>query len=923
MNKMLESFISESRDNLEEASQCFLALERNPDDDTTMQNLFRAMHTIKGSSGLFELGPFTSLMHVAEDILDLSRGGQLSLTSSHIDILLDAMDQITAWIDELEATGELSSDAEQIAQPHIAALEAIRPTSSDTGTAQESSKTTPVNEQSLENLSEHVTNLPEADRYRVFTEHDSAVMVHYVPKQDCFFAGDDPLFTARNTPACEHLAMSALMPWNELCELDPYQCNLQFTILSTADLEAVLDHYRYVEDDITYAEIDLSDLVIPTGEWSDDTSLFQDLEPLLAEAIENQNWSDISNLLGPSLSLANPDTYQASCLRWMCAVSQKDAAEPELMEQLHRAYLTGEFESCAPANPMPIDSEVSDSEANEPEQATGSEQATLNTSTALTDVHITLLNAQIQMLDHATDSDAASRVQSVAHILGNILKESSLLASLEDISATSNPESLIQFINQVIQNEPALEGVPEELDSTPDPNDELDMAAIVRQEQSQRSDDTLALETEDKPQHVSEALVSQAPSQRQSEVTQAPTKTEKAETQKPPQVLKVDQQRIDLLMDLVGELVVAKNSLPYLAKKAEDEFNVRALAKEIKSQYAVINRLAEAMQSTMMQIRMVPVSTIFQRFPRLVRDLSRKLNKDIQLVLEGEQSEADKNVVENLADPLIHLVRNSLDHGFETADERQSTGKPSQGTLCLRAIPKDDQVIIEVSDDGRGMDPQKLKYSAYNKGIIDEAKLESMTDQEALYLIFAPGFSTAEQVSDLSGRGVGMDVVNGLIQQAGGRVTIQSELGKGTTIRLFLPLTMAVSRVMMIEVQEQCFGISMENIVETVKVPHSRLKRIKQGEAIILRDKVIPVISLHDLLGLPYVEPLEECPLLIMNLNGEDVALKVDQFHEGIDIVQKPLAGLMAQYNYYAGSALLGDGRVLLILNIKELLSCQ
>lgn len=913
MNKMLESFISESRDNLEEASQCFLALERNPDDDTTMQNLFRAMHTIKGSSGLFELGPFTSLMHVAEDILDLSRGGHLSLTSSHIDILLDAMDQITAWIDELEATGELGSDAEQIAQPHIAALEAIRPASADDVTVEDESNAGQATEQPLENLPEHIASLPEADRYRVFSEHDSAVMVHYVPKKDCFFAGDDPLFTARNTPACEHLAMSALMPWPELSELDPYQCNVQFTVLSTADLEAVLDHYRYVEDDITYAEIDLADLVFPTGEWSKDTSLFQDIEPLLAEAIEKQNWNDISNLLGPSLNLANPDTYQASCLRWMCAVTQKFAAEPRLIEQLHQAYLTGEF--VTPTNcldPMPVALE-----------AAGSQQTPPVANVGLTDAQTTLLNAQIQMLKHASESDAASRVQSIVQILRNVLTESSLLDRLEDVSTGNNPEALVNFITQVIHGEPNSEAVADEHVQMLDQEDELDMAAIVRQEQTQRNDDDILADTDDSYQQPTEDPGVAAPPQLDSEITQTPRKVEKAEPQKPPQVLKVDQQRIDLLMDLVGELVVAKNSLPYLAKKAEDEFNVRALAKEIKSQYAVINRLAEAMQSTMMQIRMVPVSTIFQRFPRLIRDLSRKLNKDIQLVLEGEQSEADKNVVENLADPLIHLVRNSLDHGFETADERQATGKPSQGTLSLRAIPKDDQVIIEVSDDGRGMDPQKLKYNAYNKGIIDEAKLESMTDQEALYLIFAPGFSTAEQVSDLSGRGVGMDVVNGLIQQAGGRVTIQSELGKGTTIRLFLPLTMAVSRVMMVEVQEQCFGISMENIVETVKVPHSRLKRIKQGEAIILRDKVIPVISLHDLLGLPYVEPPEECPLLIMNLNGEDVALKVDQFHEGIDIVQKPLAGLMAQYNYYAGSALLGDGRVLLILNIKELLSCQ
>ncbi|MET0051017.1 MAG: chemotaxis protein CheA [Candidatus Thiodiazotropha sp.] len=385
-------------------------------------------------------------------------------------------------------------------------------------------------------------------------------------------------------------------------------------------------------------------------------------------------------------------------------------------------------------------------------------------------------------------------------------------------------------------------------------------------------------------------------------------------------VLRVDQARIDTLMDLVGELVVAKNSLPFLAKRAEEDFGIRELAKEIKAQYAVINRLSDELQSAMMAVRMVPVSSVFQRFPRLVRDLSRKLGKDIRLVMEGEDTEADKNVIENLADPLIHLVRNSLDHGIEGPAERREAGKPEQGTLILRAIPKDDQVIIEIVDDGKGIDPNVIKQKAYEKGIIDEAQLESISDQEAIELIFAAGLSSKEDASDLSGRGVGMDVVRTAVAESGGSVSVSSELGKGSKLSLALPLSMAVTRVMMIEVADQTYGISMEVIRETVRVPSASIERIKQDEAIVLRNKLIPLRRMRKVLGLPSnAQPLDEEAVLIVSLAGQEIGLIIDEFQEGIDIIQKPLEGVMEAYPMYAGATLLGDGRVLLILDLKEL----
>lgn len=955
MNPMLESFISESRDNLEEASQCFLALERAPDNANTMQTLFRAMHTIKGSSGLFDLGPFTRLMHVAEDILDLARSGELHLESEHIDVLLNAMDQITLWIDELEKMGQLGSDAESCATPHIAALKAIIPTldgqQTDASFEQPIHEGLPKKSYSFDEVHSILSLFSNQERTAVFEQSDLVTLIKYHPKQECFFTGDDPLHTALLTPEFLAIKMATVNAWPEIDQFDPYQCNLDFFILSGADQELLLDHFKYVEDEIELIELIPTWLAFPTGEQSEDKSLFEDIAQPLEDCLLQQQWNRAEQLISPVIELANPDGFDWACLRWIQLLIQSTSLESLHLKRLHQALVTGTF----PFESM-TDIEASEIANISPQLSVQENKKDLN------EAQKTLLQTQLQMLRFAKESDLEGRLATVLTVIKSVMNDADVTQqaqlALDEALESRSAFPLSQYIEKLLddtfesentastQNDTLTQNVdlPQETTSqtlmieeplVDEPDDKLDLASMVKAELNwrehqpvEKADTPVDIRSDEEDSSNTEVISSLSntittPMQEVAQTVKSPaTKPEPTQGSKA-QVLKVDQHRIDTLMDLVGELVVAKNSLPYLAKRAEEDFHVRALSKEIKNQYAVINRLAEAMQSTMMQIRMVPVSTIFQRFPRLVRDLSRKLNKDVRLILEGEESEADKNVVENLADPLIHLVRNSLDHGFETEQERLEQGKPAHGTLYLRAIPKDDQVIIEVVDDGRGMDPQRLKQVAYRKGIINEQRLETITDQEVLYLIFAPGFSTAPQVSDLSGRGVGMDVVNGLVQQAGGKVTIDSEIGKGTTIRMFLPLTMAVSRVMMVEVRGQCFGISMESIVETVKIPHERLSRIKQGEAIVLRDKVIPVISLHRLLALPETDFSEDVPLLIMNLNGEDVALKIDQFHEGIDIVQKPLAGLMSQYNYYSGSALLGDGRVLLILNIKELLSCQ
>jgi two-component system, chemotaxis family, sensor kinase CheA len=320
---------------------------------------------------------------------------------------------------------------------------------------------------------------------------------------------------------------------------------------------------------------------------------------------------------------------------------------------------------------------------------------------------------------------------------------------------------------------------------------------------------------------------------------------------------------------------------------------------------------------------MMPVSVVLQRFPRLVRDISRRLGKEVELVLEGEDTEADKNIVEVLADPLMHIVRNSLDHGFELPEQRLARGKPRCGRLVIRATQESDRVRIEVSDDGRGIDPEQVRRKAVAKGIIDAAQAERLTDAQAQELVFAPGFSTADAITDLSGRGVGMDVVRTALSNAGGTLELHSAPGAGTTLRLSLPLSVAVTNVMVVESDGQIFGVPMDLVVESVRLPMAAIRNIKQSMTTVLRGAIVPLVALNALLALP-AEPQpngdNELAALVVRAGGERVGLLVDQFRGVIDVLLKPLPGELGRMACYAGSALLGDGSVLMVLNPKELL---
>lgn len=323
-----------------------------------------------------------------------------------------------------------------------------------------------------------------------------------------------------------------------------------------------------------------------------------------------------------------------------------------------------------------------------------------------------------------------------------------------------------------------------------------------------------------------------------------------------------------------------------------------------------------------MMMRMLPVLRAFERFPRLVRDISKKLDKRVNLVMAGEETQADKDVIDLLGDPLIHMVRNSLDHGVESPAERIAAGKPEEATITLRAFQDKADIVVEVEDDGRGIDPDRIRRKAVEKGVIDEEKAAVMSDEDAVQLIMAPAFSTAEVVSDLSGRGVGMDAVMTMVTSLGGSVRAYSSPGYGSRMRMTLPMSMAISKILIVCQGGCTYGIPADDVVESmIDVPMSQVTTVNTWPGLEVRGELLPLYTLAAQLKMDGDRSLRPgFSAVVVRVKGELVAIAVESFQDISDVVVKPLSGLLHKHPYYNGSTILGDGSITFILNMQEVI---
>jgi two-component system, chemotaxis family, sensor kinase CheA len=794
---VLERFLEEAHDLLEQGSKGLLQLERSPDDPALVNTVFRAFHTMKGSSALFDFKPMTRALHAGEDLLQEVREGSAELTSSKVDLLLAVLDAVTGWLDVLEEGGGIPDDAESTADQLITRA---RKLGGDRIAA----------EVVLDNHHEPVmTTTPDWLRFSGNVPEfvgQSLVGIEYTPHGQCFFGGDDPLRLMSLIPGLLYLRVLDDQPVPDENQGDPFYCRLRFRAVAGCGLDEVRNLLAYVQDQVKLyefsvgfgAEVDLALRVL--------REVAQSLDEPALEAVRAARRQAHVGMVGRVLAGSG----------------------------FPRSWFT-EFERSV-------------------------ERA------------------------EASDDDLAVKA-AVERIVDNVASAGRCGMRLsmlpQAVGKLSKPEGRLSLRAAPLPSLPTI------------PDDDGPGVVVQAAQSSQRK-----------------ASAAKGSAARDSTVSA--------------QVYKVDQSRIDSLLDLAGELLVAKNALPYLSRRAESAFAAPQLAREIKDQAAVLTRIADSFHHAVMQLRIIPLSHVFDRFPRLVRDLSKQLEKQVRLEIVGEATEADKSTVEKLADPLIHIVRNSLDHGLEGPDERVAAGKVAEGRISLTARQERGALIVTISDDGRGIDPERVRATALRRGVITQEEAQRMTDKEVINLIFRAGFSTKDTVTDLSGRGVGMDVVRSAIDACKGTVDVRSRVGQGTEVELTLPLSMAVTRVLLVETAKRTFGVPFDLVLETLHVEAHSLADIRGQQAVTIRERVVPVLWLSDILELSDAAAArshqpERLTLLLARVSAGEVGIVVDAFHEAVDVMLKPLDGPLAAVRGYLGSSLLGDGRALLVLNLNEL----
>jgi two-component system chemotaxis sensor kinase CheA len=388
------------------------------------------------------------------------------------------------------------------------------------------------------------------------------------------------------------------------------------------------------------------------------------------------------------------------------------------------------------------------------------------------------------------------------------------------------------------------------------------------------------------------------------------------------QTIRVDVERLDSLMNLVGELVLAKNRLTRLRGQMEERLEGESLVEDLAETSSQIDLVASDLQLAVMKTRLVPIDKVFRKFPRMVRDLSRTLGKEIRLEIQGENTELDKSVVEVIGDPLVHLIRNAADHGVEGPEARAAAGKPREGRIRLAACHEGNHIVVTVEDDGKGMDPEVLKRKAVEKGLVSAQEAASMSAKEAFNLVFAPGFSTAQVVTNVSGRGVGMDVVKTNIAQLNGLIDIDSTPGGGTRVDVRIPLTLAIIQALLVRTGAEVYAVPLVSVVETVRVEPREIKTVDRAPVLRLRDRVVPLLRIDQVFGIPTARKEKGREyVVILGMAEKRVGLVVDALVGEEEVVIKSLGSYLTDTPGIAGATIRGDGRVTLIVDVNQLLA--
>ena len=505
-----------------------------------------------------------------------------------------------------------------------------------------------------------------------------------------------------------------------------------------------------------------------------------------------------------------------------------------------------------------------------------------------------------------TTLDKLLKKYNLHHLVGKPVEE--ILEELVLLPPNKRPQEIVDYIDKILSGEIGEEK-----------KDTSSILPILEEEATERMlemvEKEIASETKNnlpdtkKKSQEGQTINTEMKPQEQKK---APAKKEEEE-----RVLRIDVKKIEDLMKLVGELVLDRNRLMRVVGEITQNMQPNKYTEELESVASSIDKIVGDLQLAVMKTRMQPVKRLFQKFTRVVRDLSKIVGKEVELIIIGEDTEMDKSILEKLEEPLVHIIRNALDHGIEPPEERKMLGKPPVGKIILKAYYQGDRVYIEIEDDGRGIDPQKVAQKALEKGLITKEQLEKMTEKEILQLVFIPGFSTKDQVSEISGRGVGMDAVMNTVLNFRGTIDIWSEKGKGTKISMAFPLTVGIIRSLLVSVSGRRFAIPIFLVTEIISAENVDIKRLSGKDVLILREKALPLINLYEMLKIP---PCNVGYVIVCLIGNQRVAFTVEDLFGDEEIVVKPLGKIFGDLHGISGATITGDGKIVLILDIVELL---
>ncbi len=963
--EIIADFIIEAKEHLETIEPNLLELEKSPENLGLLNEIFRPMHSLKGASGFLGLNTMNRLAHRAENIMDALRKGEMVVTSEIMDVILSATDLLRTLVDNLESQGaEGDVDVDDLVQT-IDRILAEGPSDDAVAPAAEP-ETVPLPE--AQPVSPPVAPAATAEPSAPVTPGD----------ESSGSVSDEP-----TEPAPTHdLTPYALTAFGE-SHLNDFLEEAHEIIENLNDGLVTLEKEPEAWEEVTnnlfryFHNLKGNSGIIGFKELNE---LTHEAETLLNRVRKGEMAASTRGLVDLLLNVVDTIENLVACID-----TKNGQVAPietgQVIQRLQRATERGEVETPAAPAPEPAPETEADPVAAETQAAEhpASEPGAGDSGFDAEDVAIfeSTTAQQIEAIRFALDKlgEDASQTDLIDGLYRALvtLQNSSGYMGLDELktyaqrtaalvdqarSAGIGFDAILDIMKQecaIIEDMIAKElgvikGAAQAPDATPEP------APAPRPSPETEAVDKVAPEPEPapSPRSASEPAAAPAPKPEPEPAPAPKPASEPAAAPKPaskpapkpapkpagqptPQpaqaqqqkvktssTIRVDHEKLDHLMNLIGELIINRNRFSMIARQLDEadptEIDVSDTAQVLTETTFAMARISDELQDTIMKVRMVPVQTVFSRFPRLVRDLSRKSGKNVELVMEGEETELDKSVVEVIGDPLVHLIRNSVDHGVESEEARVKAGKPPTGRVWLRAYHRGNSVAIEIEDDGKGIDPEKMREVAVRKGVISPEEAKTLDDREARELIFAPGFSSAEKITDISGRGVGMDVVRTNIKNLKGSVSITSETGKFTRFTLTLPLTLAIIDALMIKVGGDTFAIPLDAVSETTKIETRRLTEVNHRKAVTIRGEVLGIVSLSEMLEMPPPEKTPEILSIVVIQDSERrLGLIVDRLLERQEIVIKPLGAYLGDQKGISGATIMGDGSVVLILDPHEI----